>query len=101
MDADFDRRHAAIARWLLIVCAFIFLMVVIGGLTRLTESGLSIVEWKPLTGWMPPVGDAAWQGLFQKYQTSPEYQKINRGMSLDQFKGIFWLEFAHRLWGRL
>jgi len=100
-DADFDRRHAAIARWLLIVCVFIFLMVVIGGLTRLTESGLSIVEWKPLTGWMPPVGDTAWQELFQKYQTSPEYQKINRGMSLDQFKGIFWLEFIHRLWGRL
>lgn len=98
---DFDRRDLAIARWLLVVCVLVFLMIVIGGLTRLTESGLSIVEWKPLTGWMPPIGDAAWQDLFRKYQASPEYQKINRGMSLDQFKGIFWLEFIHRVWGRL
>lgn len=95
------RRRSMIVRWLLVVCVLLFLMIVIGGLTRLTESGLSIVEWKPLTGWLPPFGDAAWQELFYKYRTSPEYQKITRGMTLDQFKGIFWLEFVHRLWGRL
>ena len=94
-------RRSAIVRWLLVVCVLLFLMIVLGGLTRLTESGLSIVEWKPLTGWLPPFGDGAWQELFFKYRTSPEYQKITRGMTLDQFKGIFWLEFIHRLWGRL
>ncbi len=98
---DERRRRRLIVRWLLVVCVLLFLMIVIGGLTRLTESGLSIVEWKPLTGWLPPFGDGAWQELFYKYRTSPEYQKITRGMTLDQFKGIFWLEFIHRLWGRL
>lgn len=96
-----SRRRSAIVRWLLIVCVLLFLMIVLGGLTRLTESGLSIVEWRLLTGWLPPLGDAAWQELFAQYRTSPEYQKINRGMTLDQFKGIFWLEFIHRFWGRL
>ena len=100
MDED-RRRRSAIIRWLLVVCVLLFLMVVLGGLTRLTESGLSIVEWRPLTGWIPPLGDGAWQELFYKYRTSPEYQKLNRGMTLDQFRGIFWLEFVHRLWGRL
>ncbi len=98
---DQRRRRTAIVRWLLIVCILLFLMIVIGGLTRLTDSGLSIVEWRPLTGWIPPLGDSAWQELFYKYRTSPEYQQINRGMTLDQFKGIFWLEYIHRLWGRL
>jgi cytochrome c oxidase assembly protein subunit 15 len=101
MTDEVFRRQAAVVRWLLVVCVLLFLMIVLGGLTRLTESGLSIVEWKPLTGWIPPFGDAAWQELFQKYRASPEYQKITRGMTLDQFKGIFWLEFVHRLWGRL
>ena len=101
MTVEAVRRQIAIVRWLLAVCVLLFLMIVLGGLTRLTESGLSIVEWKPLTGWMPPLGDAAWQELFDKYRTSPEYQKITRGMTLDQFRGIFWLEFIHRLWGRL
>lgn len=95
------RRRYAIVRWLLVVCVLLFLMIVIGGLTRLTESGLSIVEWRPLTGWLPPLGEAAWQEIFYKYRSSPEYQKITRGMTLDQFKGIFWLEYIHRLWGRL
>lgn len=96
-----SRRRSAIVRWLLVVCVLLFLMIVLGGLTRLTESGLSIVEWRPWTGWLPPLDDRAWQEVFYKYRTSPEYQKINRGMTLDQFKGIFWLEFIHRLWGRL
>lgn len=90
-----------IATWLFGVCAMIVVMVVLGGVTRLTHSGLSIVEWKPVTGWLPPMTDAAWQELFDKYRLTPEYLKINAGMTVDEFKGIFWLEFIHRVWGRL
>jgi cytochrome c oxidase assembly protein subunit 15 len=88
--------------WWLTICALmIFVMVVIGGVTRLTESGLSIVEWQPLFGALPPITTADWQELFAKYQQFPEYQKVNFGMTLADFKGIFWLEYIHRLWGRL
>jgi len=90
-----------IAVWLLVCCAMIFIMVVIGGVTRLTHSGLSMVEWKPVTGWLPPLNDSAWQETFEKYQHYPEFQKLNRHMTLSEFKGIFWLEFIHRVWGRL
>lgn len=79
----------------------IFTMVVIGGITRLTQSGLSIVEWQPIMGTLPPLDDAAWQAAFTAYQNFPEYQKVNAGMTLDAFKGIFWVEYVHRLWGRL
>ncbi|MBO6520406.1 MAG: COX15/CtaA family protein [Rhodospirillales bacterium] len=89
-----------IAIWLLIICAMVFAMVVLGGFTRLTESGLSMTDWRPVTGWLPPMTDDAWQAQFDGYRTSPEYQKINKGMSLEQFKEIFWLEYLHRLWGR-
>ncbi|MBF0285158.1 MAG: COX15/CtaA family protein [Magnetococcales bacterium] len=75
-------------------------MVVIGGLTRLTGSGLSMVEWAPILGWLPPMSDAGWQDAFQKYQHFPEYQLINRRMGLAEFQGIFWLEYIHRLVGR-
>ncbi|MGJ3259326.1 MAG: COX15/CtaA family protein [Rhodospirillales bacterium] len=96
-------RHAdrIIAYWLLVICAMVFAMVVLGGFTRLTESGLSMTDWRPVTGWLPPLSDAAWQAQFDAYRTSPEYQKINAGMSLAQFKEIFWLEYLHRLWGRV
>jgi len=94
-------RHRAIAIWLLAVCALIFVMVVLGGVTRLTHSGLSMVQWRPLFGVLPPLGDVAWQAVFEKYQQFPEYQKINTGMDLAQFKEIFWLEYLHRLLGRL
>lgn len=87
--------------WLLISLGLIFGMVVIGGLTRLTGSGLSMVTWKPLTGFFPPVTLSDWQALFQEYQSSPEFLKINFDMSLEDFKSIFWLEFIHRVWGRL
>lgn len=93
-----DRR---VALWLLICCSMIFAMVVIGGITRLTESGLSITEWKPISGIIPPLSEAEWQQEFELYQRIPEYQQINRGMSLKEFKGIFWWEFIHRVWGRL
>ncbi|ROP81081.1 cytochrome c oxidase assembly protein subunit 15 [Stella humosa] len=91
----------AVARWLFLVAALIFLMTVIGGITRLTESGLSIVDWRPVTGALPPIGEAAWMAEFDKYRQSPQYQLVNRGMTLDQFQQIFWWEYIHRLWGRL
>ncbi len=79
----------------------IFGMIVIGGVTRLTGSGLSIVEWKPLFGIFPPFTAVDWALEFSKYQQSPEFQKVNFGMTLADFKSIFWLEYIHRLWGRL
>lgn len=87
--------------WLYAVAALIVLMVVVGGATRLTESGLSITEWKPVTGTLPPLSDTAWQAEFDKYRQIPQYQQINRGMSLEEFKYIFWWEWGHRLLGRL
>lgn len=90
-----------VAAWLLVCCALVFAMVVVGGVTRLTRSGLSIVEWEPLIGAIPPLNQSDWEVLFQKYQSTPEYLKVNRGMSLDEFKGIFWWEYFHRLLGRL
>ncbi len=89
-----------IAFWLLACSAVIFAMVALGGLTRLTHSGLSMVDWKPLTGWLPPLGLEAWQLEFENYQRFPEYQKLNQGMTLAEFKSIFWFEFSHRLLGR-
>jgi cytochrome c oxidase assembly protein subunit 15 len=91
----------AIGVWLLVCCAMIAAMVVIGGVTRLTHSGLSMVEWRPLVGILPPLGETEWQRTFELYQATPEYQKINRGMSLAEFKGIFFWEYVHRVWGRL
>lgn len=90
-----------IAYWLLAVGALVFAMVVLGGVTRLTLSGLSMVEWQPLVGTIPPLTEAHWLELFEKYQLTPEYRKVNAGMGLDGFKGIFWLEYFHRLLGRL
>ena len=75
-------------------------MVVLGGVTRLTGSGLSMVDWRPLMGWLPPISDAEWQRVFELYQKSPEFLKVNAHMDVDAFKGIFWLEFLHRLLGR-
>ncbi|HEY5683622.1 MAG TPA: COX15/CtaA family protein [Sulfuricaulis sp.] len=90
-----------VAIWLLIVAAMIFLMVVLGGTTRLTRSGLSIVEWRLFEGTLPPLTETHWQELFELYKKTPEYQKINVGMDLAGFEKIFWLEYLHRLWGRL
>lgn len=95
------RADLPVGLWLLISAAMIFAMAVIGAITRLTESGLSIMEWAPVTGTLPPLDEAEWQRLFDLYRTIPEYQEINRGMSLAQFKEIFWWEWIHRLWGRL
>jgi len=90
-----------IAAWLLTCCALVFAMVVVGGVTRLTNSGLSIVEWQPLIGTIPPLSSEDWNELFEKYHQTPQYKKVNLGMSLEEFKGIFWWEYFHRLLGRV
>ena len=90
-----------IALWLLACCAMMFLIVVIGGVTRLTESGLSITEWQPVTGILPPMGEAQWQAEFDKYKAIPQYRAIHADMTLGQFKQIFFWEYLHRLWARL
>ena len=90
----------SIAIWLLICCAAVFGMVVLGGVTRLTGSGLSMVQWAPIMGILPPLSQAEWQETFSLYQQFPEFQLKNFNMSLDDFKSIFWFEYAHRLLGR-
>ncbi len=94
-------RPNAIANWLLFVATLVFSMVVVGGITRLTESGLSITEWKPVSGALPPLSETDWLAEFAKYQATPEYREINAGMSLAAFKFIFFWEWAHRLLGRV
>ncbi len=90
-----------IAIWLLVCCALVFAMVVVGGVTRLTDSGLSIVEWKPIVGTIPPLSESDWEEIFEKYHKTPQYKKVNQGMSSDEFKDIFWWEYFHRLLGRI
>ncbi len=90
----------AIAVWLLVCCAMIFAMAVIGAITRLTESGLAIMEWAPVTGALPPLSTAEWERVFAIYRQIPEYTELNRDMTLTEFKTIFWWEYVHRLWGR-
>jgi len=89
------------ARWLLLCAALVFMMAVIGAVTRLTESGLSIAEWKPVTGALPPLTAAQWDAEFNTYRETPQYQKINKGMTLPEFKQIYFWEWLHRLWGRM
>jgi cytochrome c oxidase assembly protein subunit 15 len=100
MIAEIPASDRQVAAWLLICCALVFTMVVLGGVTRLTGSGLSIVEWQPVTGILPPLSDDAWNKAFELYRQSPEYRKINAHMNVHDFKGIFWLEYLHRLLGR-
>lgn len=90
-----------IALWLILCAGVIFAMILLGGVTRLTHSGLSMVEWKPLIGIIPPLTDIEWQTVFEKYQQFPEYQKVNEGMSVGEFKSIFMFEYLHRVLGRL
>src|SRR2546425_10003142 len=87
--------------WLFACCALVFALIVVGGVTRLTHSGLSITEWQPIIGTLPPLTDSDWADAFAKYRTTPEYRQINPDMSLDAFKRIFWWEYAHRLLGRV
>jgi len=90
----------AIEYWLYACCSLVFVMVLLGGITRLTESGLSMVYWRPFTGWIPPLNEAAWMAVFDSYRETPEFQKLNFWMALDDFKRIFWLEYLHRVLGR-
>ncbi|MCO6451475.1 MAG: COX15/CtaA family protein [Caldilineales bacterium] len=94
------KANRAVTIWLFVVCALIIFMVSFGGLVRLTRSGLSIVEWNPVSGVIPPVGDQAWQLEFEKYQQTPEFQKVNHEMTLEGYKRIFMLEYIHRLIAR-
>jgi cytochrome c oxidase assembly protein subunit 15 len=91
----------AVAAWLLVCCALVYAMVVVGGVTRLTHSGLSITEWQPIVGTIPPLSQADWAEAFAKYQATPEYRLVNHAMTLAEFKGIFWWEYFHRLLGRV
>jgi cytochrome c oxidase assembly protein subunit 15 len=104
MVASHRRAHAdsrrAIVAWLLTCCALVFAMVVVGGITRLTHSGLSITEWQPIVGAVPPLSAADWGEAFAKYRETPEFREVNRGMTLPEFKRIFWWEYFHRLLGR-
>jgi len=90
----------SIAIWLLVCCAAVFGMVVLGGVTRLTGSGLSMVKWEPILGALPPLNEMEWMQVFELYKEYPEYKLVNAGMDLDGFKSIFWLEYLHRLLGR-
>ncbi|UPT91453.1 COX15/CtaA family protein [Bradyrhizobium barranii subsp. apii] len=92
--------HRALRWWLISVAALIAVMVLVGGATRLTESGLSIVEWKPVTGSVPPLTEAAWNEAFEAYKKIPQYRELNAGMSLSEFKEIYWWEWSHRFLGR-
>ena len=100
-NPEFQSRRRIVRVWLLVVAALVFAVAAVGGATRLTGSGLSIVEWRPVTGALPPLSEPAWQAEFAKYKTIPQYQELNRGMSLEEFKVIYWWEWGHRLLGRL
>jgi len=91
----------AVAAWLFVICAMLLVMIALGGATRLTGSGLSIMEWAPLMGTLPPLSEAEWRRLYALYQQIPQYSLVNHGFGIEGFKGIFWLEWTHRLWGRL
>lgn len=95
------RNRRVVALWLFGMCGMVAVMVALGGATRLTGSGLSIMEWAPLRGTLPPLNEAEWHRIYALYQTIPQYELVNKGFGLDGFKQIFWLEWAHRLWGRL
>lgn len=99
-DASLENR-TKVARWLFVLCGLVFAMIILGGVTRLTGSGLSMVDWRPIMGFLPPLDAEAWQRAFELYRESPEFRLVNPDMDVQGFKGIFWLEYVHRLLGRL
>lgn len=101
IDLDVDRSDHLVAAWLFIVALLVVCMIAVGGATRLTDSGLSITEWRPILGAIPPLTDADWHTAFDQYRQIPEYQRINKGMSLAEFQYIYWWEWGHRFLGRL
>ena len=101
VENHMESTNRPVVIWLSLVCFLIFSMVIVGGITRLTHSGLSIAEWAPVVGTLPPLNEQAWQESFNKYQATPEYLKLNLGMSLGEYKSIFFWEYFHRLLGRI
>lgn len=101
IDAGRRGARGAVRLWLMLLFALVVVMIAVGGLTRLTDSGLSITEWKPVTGALPPMDAATWETEFEKYRAIPEYQLQNKGMSLSEFKTIYWWEWGHRQLGRV
>ncbi|RKT34090.1 cytochrome c oxidase assembly protein subunit 15 [Roseovarius halotolerans] len=101
IDARPRGARRAIRAWLMVLFALVVVMIAVGGLTRLTDSGLSITEWKPVTGALPPMSEAAWEEELEKYRQIPEYQLQNKGMSMSEFKRIYWWEWGHRQLGRV
>ena len=99
--APSSARPRALSLWLFVIAAMVLAMVVVGGITRLTESGLSIARWEPIAGTLPPLGEAQWQAEFAAYKATPQYLRVNSGMNLGEFKNIFFWEYIHRLLGRL
>src|ERR1700683_4052955 len=99
-DVRADVHRRAIRLWLYAVAALVLAMVLVGGATRLTESGLAITEWQPIAGTLPPITEAQWLAEFHRYQGIPQYRELNHGMTLAAFKSIFWWEWTHRLLGR-
>jgi heme a synthase len=99
--ATSQRNRRLVATWLFVVAGMILVMIVLGGVTRLTGSGLSIMEWAPVSGILPPLNQAEWEQLFRLYQQIPQYTLLHAGFGLEGFRHIFWLEWTHRLWGRL
>ena len=100
-SAAAERSRRPVAVWLFCICLMLLVMISLGGATRLTGSGLSIMEWAPIMGVIPPLSAAEWDRLYALYQQIPQYALLNHGFGLDGFKSIFWLEWTHRLWGRL
>ena len=101
LHVEINKTHRPIIIWLLTGCLLMYLMVVIGGITRLTGSGLSITQWKVVTGTLPPLSEESWQKEFDSYKQTPQYKLINSDFTLSDFKGIFWWEYIHRLIGRI
>jgi heme a synthase len=99
-DAPLENR-TKVARWLFVLCGLVFAMIILGGVTRLTGSGLSMVDWRPIVGVLPPLDAEGWERAFERYRESPEFRLVNPDMDVEGFKGIFWLEYLHRLLGRL
>src|SRR5690606_17049149 len=98
---DREDQITAVRLWLYAVAALVFAMIVVGGATRLTDSGLSITEWQPILGVIPPLSEADWEDAFAKYKQIPQYELVNQGMSLSEFKFIYWWEWSHRFLGRI
>jgi len=96
-----DMRSLSVGVWLALCTVLVAFMILLGGATRLTDSGLSIVDWKPITGILPPFSEADWLSLYEKYKSTAEFQKQNFWMGPADFKSIFWLEFLHRVMGRI